>query len=87
MPVIILGSVIVGFLCLVFDLVLEPVAMRLDYWQWSTGIVPIRNYVALFVIAATASVPGFMLRGIRSSRLPAYYIVVQFLFIASLLPA
>jgi putative membrane protein len=46
----------VGLLAMVFDWAMEPVAMRLDYWQWADGAVPLRNYAAWFATAALAAV-------------------------------
>ncbi len=43
---------LVGVLAVAFDFIMEPVAMRLDYWQWDAGVVPMQNYAAWFVIAA-----------------------------------
>lgn len=34
-----------------FDYTLEPVAIKLGYWSWSNGDVPIQNYIAWFVIS------------------------------------
>lgn len=38
-------------LMLVYDLVLEQVAPKMDMWSWQNSDVPIRNYVAWYVIA------------------------------------
>lgn len=35
----------------IFDFILEPVAIKLDYWVWSNQEVPLQNYVAWFVIS------------------------------------
>lgn len=37
---------------LVYDLVMEQVAPRMDMWSWQGGSVPIENYIAWFVIAS-----------------------------------
>lgn len=34
-----------------FDYILEPVAMQLDYWQWDNATIPRQNYIAWFLIA------------------------------------
>jgi uncharacterized membrane protein len=80
------APLLVGVLAVLFDLVLEPVAMRFDYWQWATPQVPLRNYIAWFVIAAAVSIPYFGMKNPQRFRLPSWYVAVQFLFIASLLP-
>jgi len=43
---------LVGLLCVLFDLILEPVAMSLGYWVWRDGTVPLQNYIAWGVIGA-----------------------------------
>lgn len=46
--VILTGSV----LMVVYDLFLEPAAMRLDMWSWECGMIPFRNYVGWFFFSA-----------------------------------
>ncbi|MBI1184122.1 carotenoid biosynthesis protein [bacterium] len=38
-------------LMVLIDLIMEPVAMAFDFWQWQQNHIPIQNYVAWFVIA------------------------------------
>ena len=33
------------------DFIIEPVAILLDFWSWSNGIVPIQNYIMWFIVA------------------------------------
>jgi putative membrane protein len=33
------------------DFLIEPVAIRLDFWNWEGGEIPIRNYVAWYIVA------------------------------------
>jgi len=33
------------------DVLIEPVAMALDFWQWEGGIVPMQNYLGWFLVA------------------------------------
>ncbi|MDD2285360.1 MAG: carotenoid biosynthesis protein [Paludibacter sp.] len=37
---------------LVYDVVMEQVAPRMDMWSWKDGIIPVENYIAWFVIAS-----------------------------------
>ena len=41
-------------LAVCFDLILEPVAVKLGYWSWINGI-PAQNYLAWFIISGVAS--------------------------------
>jgi len=38
-------------LMVAYDILLEPVAMKLDMWDWAGGFVPLQNYIAWFVIS------------------------------------
>lgn len=41
-----------GALILVFiDLLIEPVALRYDYWQWLDGSIPFQNYLGWFFVS------------------------------------
>jgi len=33
------------------DIFIEPVAMKYDFWNWESGIIPIQNFIGWFVIA------------------------------------
>lgn len=71
----------------VFDVLLEPVAMHFDYWDWEGGAVPLRNYAAWFVVGFVPAV-AYFLSGLHvRTRVPAYYLAVQAAFFAALLPA
>ncbi|MHC1731900.1 MAG: carotenoid biosynthesis protein [Bacteroidales bacterium] len=37
-----------SLLMVVYDLFLEPAAMRLDMWYWECGVIPFRNYAGWF---------------------------------------
>lgn len=34
------------------DFLIEPVAMKYDYWDWAGGVVPVQNYVVWFLFSA-----------------------------------
>jgi putative membrane protein len=48
-------SILAGILATVFDWIMEPVAIHLDYWQWTGGDIPFQNYAAWFLIATMAA--------------------------------
>jgi putative membrane protein len=48
-----LPRVIVGALLLVLlDLLIEPVAVRFDYWHWVDNTIPLKNYYCWFLVSA-----------------------------------
>ena len=71
-------------LMVVYDLVLEVAAPFLGMWQFDSGIVPVRNYVAWFLLSVLFhSILRFS--GIKvSNRIAAVIVVVQFIFFAVL---
>ena len=38
-----------GLLLVVFDLIMEPVAIELNMWTWEAGTPPLQNYIVWFV--------------------------------------
>lgn len=44
-----------AILSVVFDILLEPIAVKLGYWEWHGGIIPFQNYAAWFIISASAT--------------------------------
>jgi bisanhydrobacterioruberin hydratase len=40
-----------SLLMVLYDLLLEPAATNLDMWSWAGGTIPIRNFMAWFVIS------------------------------------
>lgn len=43
--------IIASVLMVLFDYILEPVAMKLDYWHWSQGEIPVFNFVCWFGVS------------------------------------
>jgi bisanhydrobacterioruberin hydratase len=40
-----------GFIMLIYDVIVEHIAPRIDMWYWENNSVPIQNYIAWFLIA------------------------------------
>lgn len=40
-----------AILMVVLDLLIEPVAVRFDFWQWANSDIPLRNYLSWFLIS------------------------------------
>jgi putative membrane protein len=63
-----------------FDFVMEPVAIALSYWTWQAASIPWQNYAAWFAIA-TLSALAFNLFKLRvETRLPLAYVAIQLVF-------
>ena len=75
-----MAAVITAALCVLFDYVMEPVAIRLDYWTWEGGDIPMQNYAAWGLIAFAAALAYNLLKIKVDYRVPAAYVMVQFVF-------
>jgi putative membrane protein len=36
----------------VLDVLIEPVAIKFDYWHWDNNIIPLKNYISWFFVSA-----------------------------------
>ena len=70
---------------LLYDLVLEQVAPKMDMWSWQDNVVPIQNYIAWFVIAAFFHSLLKIFKVKLSNPLAAHIIACQFVFFVVLL--
>ena len=52
----ILRSIMAGALMTLLDFLIEPVAIKLDFWTWSAEEVPIANYLSWFIISVLLSI-------------------------------
>ncbi len=69
-----------GVLAVLFDIVLEPVAIELGYWNWSEGFIPIQNYIAWFIISIFAASLFHLLKIEINSSVPKFYFYIQLIF-------
>jgi len=63
-----------------YDFLLEPVAMRFDFWDWSANSVPLQNYLAWWIVAFVMLI--FIHKNVKDLRnkIAIYVISVQTLF-------
>ncbi len=80
---LVLGSVLLVLL----DLLIEPIAMRFDYWHWLTGFVPVKNYIgwAMVSLCLLAVFQQFKFR--FQNWVAPVLLLTQFLFFAVLILA
>lgn len=71
-----------GIALALYDVAIEPVAISLDYWQWTMGEIPLQNYLAWALVAFAISLPLQLLR-IRFQHpvLLVYFFAQLFFFI------
>lgn len=76
--------IVAASIMLLYDLVLEQVAPKLDMWHWKIEIVPFQNYIAWFTLALIFH-SGLKILNIKTQNKLALLIMgCQFLFFLSL---
>lgn len=63
-----------------FDWIMEPVAMKLGFWNWSDGQIPMFNYYCWFVISFAVSIAFEYLKIEARNKFAPYFLMVQALF-------
>jgi putative membrane protein len=67
-----------------FDIIMENVAMKLDYWQWAENKIPLQNYISWFFISLIFSSILALLKVNIESKILRVYFIVQLLFFMTL---
>ncbi len=71
-------------LMVLMDFVMEPVAVRYDFWYWENDVVPVQNYIAWGVIAFILLLIFYKLHFIKRNRLAWHLYIAQLLFFVAL---
>lgn len=77
---IVLGAILLVLL----DLLIEPIAIRLDYWHWANNVIPIRNYFGWFLMSALLLFVFGKFRFKKQGSIAPVFLSVQFIFFALL---
>ncbi len=62
------------------DVLIEPIAMRFDYWQWAGYEIPIQNYVAWWAVAFIFMLIFNRLHFNKQNIVAVSLLIIQFLF-------
>lgn len=46
-----IGAIIGASLMVILDILIEPVAIRFDFWTWDLNSIPLSNYISWWIIA------------------------------------
>lgn len=80
-------SALAAFFMVLMDVLIEPIAIRYDYWQWETLHIPVQNYIAWFIVSYVLAL-GFSsikLRRQNPIAVPLYFIQLLFFMLSNLL--
>jgi putative membrane protein len=64
------------------DILIEPIAIKLDFWQWD-GKIPLQNYLAWFAISFLLLSLFHRLRFSKQNKMAVYLYLIQMLFFLS----
>ncbi|WP_221262170.1 carotenoid biosynthesis protein [Mucilaginibacter sp. AK015] len=71
-------------LLVLLDVLIEPVAIKFNYWQWTTGSIPLKNYACWFLVGAVIlyvfELFSFKKQGIAAPAL----LITEFVFFGAL---
>ncbi len=75
-----IGSVLAVFM----DWLIEPIAIRYDFWSWEQGAVPLQNYFGWLITSAVMLAAYYLLKVESKNRLALPLYIVQACFFALL---
>lgn len=67
-------------LMVILDYLIEPVAMRMDFWHWDSDFIPMRNYLGWALLSCILLLIYFLLPFHKQNRLVISFYFVQFFF-------
>lgn len=73
-----------ALLTVFFDWVMEPVAVRLGFWQWEGDVIPFFNYLCWFLISAALLGLFRYLRFEKTNHFAVHLFIIQLLFFLTL---
>lgn len=75
-----LKTLTAALLMVIYDIVMEPVAIRLDMWTWGDGPIPMQNYQAWFIISLVFLAAMHLARIKTKNGVAAWLFGVQLIF-------
>lgn len=81
---VLIQSLISATLMVLLDLLIEPVAIRLDFWHWQNEKIPTQNFQAWFLIAFILNYILLKTKFRKTNSLAFLLLILQFFFFISL---
>ena len=73
-------SILGAGVMVLLDILIEPVAMAYDFWNWTDNIVPLQNYIAWYIISFVLLVCFYKLGNAMKNKVAVALLILQFLF-------
>ncbi|RVT98261.1 carotenoid biosynthesis protein [Mucilaginibacter limnophilus] len=81
---IVLRVLIGAALLTALDWLIEPVAIKFDYWNWKNNIIPMYNYVCWFGLSLVLLLIFELFRFKKQSGVAVVFLITQFIFFIAL---
>ncbi|MEY3039291.1 MAG: hypothetical protein RLZZ593_433 [Bacteroidota bacterium] len=63
-----------------FDFILEPVAVKLNFWTWNNGEIPLYNYLCWFLVSAVLLRINLQLKQVNAHVFASSLLIIQAVF-------
>lgn len=73
-----------GLMLVLLDTLIEPVALRFDYWYWINDVIPLKNYICWFFVSAFMLLIFELFHFNKQSFVAPVLLITQFIFFAVL---
>ncbi|WP_423149569.1 carotenoid biosynthesis protein [Rubrolithibacter danxiaensis] len=80
----IVKSAIAAFALVVLDYLIEPVAVKFDYWEWDTSAIPVKNYVCWYLISFLFCFVFYSFSFNKKNKAAITFFITQLLFFIAL---
>lgn len=75
-----INSIIGALIMVLLDIIIEPVAIYFDYWQWHEHRIPLQNYVAWFIFSFLLLNVFYAANFEKRNRAAMFMIITQYIF-------
>lgn len=79
-----LKAIFASILMVCLDVLIEPVAIQLDFWHWQNEEIPAQNFIAWFLVALVMNYFFFKTKFLKINPLAPLLLLLQFLFFLSI---
>jgi len=77
---IIQKSLIGGLIMTSIDYIIEPVAIKFNFWRWVGGVIPLQNYISWFLFSTLFIYIFYKFNIERNNKVAPWLLVIQIIF-------
>jgi len=75
-----MAAIMGSFLMVMYDFVLEPVAVQLYWWLWIFGAIPVQNFLAWLIVSFLMLLLIRQAKTVSKNPMALFLFIVQFVF-------